>query len=111
MKIENSYFYVSCQHLYKVVVADVALVLEVVHVGGPLALEQEGQVQDQLLLCLVLAHHDAPAEVAHLRLLLLAQRQDPRAFVPAPACLFGGDVDGLGVDQPLQLGNQIVHNQ
>lgn len=50
MNIENSYFYVSCQHLYKIVIADVAFVLQVVHIRRLLALQKESDVNDQLLL-------------------------------------------------------------
>lgn len=42
---------------------------------------------------------------------MLGKGQDLGASVSGSACFFGADVDGLGVDQSLQLGNQIVHNQ
>ncbi len=68
MKIENSYFYIVCAHIYQIVIANVALQLELVEVNAAALTQEVCYMQNQLLLAFILSHHNTPAEIPHFRL-------------------------------------------
>lgn len=77
MKIENSYFYIVCAHIYQIVIANESLQLELVEVDAATLTQEVSYMQNQLLLALVFAHHNTPAEISHFRLFRPSKRQQP----------------------------------
>ncbi len=69
MKIENSYFYIVCAHIYQIVIANESLQLELVEVDAAPLAQEVSYMQNQLLLALIFTHHYAPTEIPHLGLL------------------------------------------
>ena len=69
MKIENSYFYIVCAHIYQIVIANESLQFQLVEVDASALAQEVSYMQNQLLLALIFPHHDTPAEISHLRLL------------------------------------------